>query len=188
MHYSGGRYPVPARSRPCQCGQVLAGTTADALPVIKSKAVVDLLKKYKVLSKRETVSRYEVYAEQYIMTIEVETKLMLNIARTMIFPAAIRYQGELATSLAGLKAVGIDTDADTLTHVTRMIADLQGAIKTLSEVSAADHKSPEAGCNHCRDAIIPAMEALRAVVDELEGVVADEHWPLPTYQEMLFIR
>jgi glutamine synthetase len=122
------------------------------------------------------------------MTIAVETKLMLNIARTMVFPAAIRYQGELATSLTGLQEVGIETDADTLTYVTQLIANLQGAIKGLAEVAEAPHSSPEAGCNHCRDATIPAMEALRAVVDELEGVVADEHWPLPTYQEMLFIR
>ena len=61
---------------------------------------IALFEKYNVLSPRETESRYEVYAEQYVMSINVESNLMLEIGKTMIFPAAIRYQGELATSLA----------------------------------------------------------------------------------------
>jgi glutamine synthetase len=164
-------------------------TTADALPAIKSPEVVALFEKYAVLTPRETHSRYEVYAEQYVKSINVESNLMLEIARTMIFPAAIRYQGELATSLAQLKAVGITTDADTLTYITGLIAELQSAIKVLAEKKdAADHSSPEAACFACKDEIIPAMVALRKVVDELETIVADDHWPLPTYQEMLFIK
>ncbi|MBI1319227.1 MAG: glutamine synthetase type III [Candidatus Hydrogenedens sp.] len=164
-------------------------TTADALPAIKSQDVVDLFEKYNVLSARETHSRYEVYAEQYVKSINVESNLMLEIARTMIFPAAIRYQGELATSLAQLKAVGINTDADTLTYITGLIATLQGAIKALSEKKeGAEHGDPENACLYCKNEIIPAMASLRAVVDELETVVADDQWPLPTYQEMLFIK
>jgi len=163
-------------------------TAADALPAINDQAVKDLLEKYNVLSARETESRYHVYAEQYVMTINVESKLMLEIAKTIIFPAAIRYQGELADSLASLKAVGIETDADTLQHITKLIAALQGAIKALEAARDVEQEGPEAECNWCRDGIIPAMEALRAVADDLEGVVADDLWPLPTYQEILFIK
>ena len=164
-------------------------TTPCATPFMKTPEVVNIFAKYNVLSERETLSRYEVYAEQYLKTINVETNLMLEISRTMIFPAAIRYQSELATSLANLKAVGIETDADTLTYLTRLIAKLQAAIKDLAEKkAAADHSDFEAASNECRDVIIPSMTALRAVVDELETVVADDHWPLPTYQEMLFMK
>jgi glutamine synthetase len=163
-------------------------TTADALPVLKQKDVVELLDKYSVLSPRETESRYEVYAEQYLMTINVESNLMVEMSRTMIFPAAIRYQSELATSLSNLKQVGIETDADTLTYLTGLIATLQGAIAKLIEVKGGQPEDPEAACNWCRDEIIPAMEALREVCDELEGIVADDLWPLPTYQEMLFVK
>lgn len=163
-------------------------TSADALPVIKSKKVIDLFEKYGVLTERETLSRYDVYAEQYIMSITVECRLMLEIAKTMVFPAAIRYQSELATSLANLKQVGIETDADTLTYLTKLIANLQAAIKELAEVSSHPHGSPEETCNFCRDSIVPAMVKLRGIVDELETIVADDLWPLPTYQEMLFIK
>jgi glutamine synthetase len=163
-------------------------TSADALPVIKSAPVIDLLKKYQILSKRETISRYEVYAEQYIKSINLESRLMVKMANAHVFPAAIRYQGELAVSLANLKAVGIETDADTLTYLTRLIADLQGRIKDLEAARAKHAKSLEAECAWCRDGILPAMSALRETVDKLEMIVADDHWPLPTYMEMLFIR
>ncbi len=163
-------------------------TTADALPVLKSDEVIALLEKYSVLSKRETTSRYHVYTEQYVMTINVESNLMVEIAKTMIFPAAIRYQGELATSLANLKLVGIDTDADTLTYITELIADLQGCIKALEDAKAATPEDEEEACRFCCDSVLPAMVKLRAVVDKLEAIVADDLWPLPTYQEMLFVK
>ena len=163
-------------------------TAADALPVIKSDEVIDLLKKYHILNRRETISRYEVYAEQYVKTINVESNLMLKMARTMIFPAAIRYQGELAVSLANLKSVGIETDADTLTYLTGLIAELQGRMKDLEAARAKHLKTPEAECNWCRDGILPAMSALRETADKVEAIVADDHWPLPSYMEMLFMR
>ncbi|MFM1919612.1 MAG: Glutamine synthetase [Candidatus Hydrogenedentota bacterium] len=163
-------------------------TCADALPVIKAPETVALFQKYGVLSERETLSRYEVYAEQYIKTINVECRIMLEIAKTQIFPAAIRYQSELAVSLANLKQVGINTDADTLSYLTKLIADLQGAIKKLDGLFAHPHGEMEETCKYYSGTLFPAMNELRAIVDELETIVADDHWPLPTYQEMLFIK
>ncbi|MDZ4857670.1 MAG: glutamine synthetase III [Candidatus Hydrogenedentes bacterium] len=160
----------------------------DALPVIKSEEVIALFEKYKVLSRRETESRYEVYAEQYVKTIKVEANLMLEIAKTMIFPAAIRYQSELAISLANLNAVGIKADAETLTYVTTLVANLHATIRALDEKRKAVPAEAHHACDYCRDSVIPAMQGLRAVVDELEGIIADDLWPLPTYQEMLFIK
>jgi glutamine synthetase len=163
-------------------------TCADALPEIKSPQTIALFEKYGVLSERETLSRYEVYAEVYIKTLNTECRLMLEIAKTQIFPAAIRYQSELAVSLANLKQVGIETDSDTLTYLTKLIADLQGAIKEVEKLFGHPHGEPEETCQYYAQTLIPSMNKLRAVVDELETIVADDHWPLPTYQEMLFIK
>jgi glutamine synthetase len=165
-------------------------TTADALPYIKDKASIDLFKKYKILSKREVESRYEVYAEQYVASVNVESNLVVEIARTVILPAAIRYQSELATSLANLKAIGIDPDHDTISKVTELIAGLQDATNDLDELKEKEEsaKSMAKHCDMCRDEILPKMLEVRGYIDELEGVVADDLWPLPTYQEMLFIK
>ncbi len=162
--------------------------TPDALPVLKDKAVIDLFSKYKVLSKREVESRYEVYSEQYVKTSKLEANLVLEIARTLIFPAAIRYQSELATSLANLKAVGIEPDHNTLNVVTGLIKNLQDSVNDLIELLGEHASSIAAECKHMREKVLPKMLEVRSHADQLEGLVADDLWPLPTYQEMLFIK
>ncbi len=165
-------------------------TTADALPVLKEKTVEELFDRYAVLTPRELHSRYEVYAEQYIGKINVESNLVIKMVKTMIFPAAIRYQGELATSLANLKEVGIEPDHKTIKRVTELIASLQDATEHLVELKAKEDEfdDVEAHCYFCKDEVLPKMLEVREYVDELEGLVADDLWPLPTYQEMLFIK
>jgi glutamine synthetase len=162
--------------------------TPDALPVLKDKAVVDLFGKYKVLSKREIDSRYEVYAEQYVKTSKLEANLVVEMAKTLIFPAAIRYQSELATSLANLKAVGVEPDHDTLNVVTDLIKQLQDSLADLIEAKEKHVSSLQAECELMRDKVLPKMLEVRGYADALEGVVADDLWPLPTYQEMLFVK
>ncbi|MCA9138351.1 MAG: glutamine synthetase III [Planctomycetales bacterium] len=164
-------------------------TTADALPLLVSQSAAEMFSKYGVLSERELHSRLETYQEQYCMTVGVEANLALNIARTMIFPAAIRYQNELASTCANLKAVGYEFDTDTLDCMTSLVKSLQDGIATLEHAIADDSAgTPDEQCRHCCDVILPSMLTLRQTVDKLEEIIADDIWPLPTYQEMLFIK
>ncbi len=164
-------------------------TTVDALPMLGKPEVVALFEKYKVLSPRETQSRLDIYLEQYCKTINVESKLIIEMAKTMIFPAAIRYQSELAVTCANLKAVGYTFDTNTLDKVTALVKSLQDNIAAL-EKTMQHHGSDGvlAEAKHYCHEVLPAMSAVRKVADELEGIVADDLWPLPTYQEMLFIK
>jgi len=164
-------------------------TTVDALPVLKTKEVKELFTKYEVLSERELASRHEIYLEQYVMSITVELNLTIKMAKTSIFPAAIRYQSELVSNCANLKMLGYDFDTLTLDHITDLVKTLQDSIGEL-ELAATECESDDmvAEANHCCNVILPLMNKVRAVADELEGVVADDLWPLPTYQEMLFIK
>ena len=159
-------------------------TTADALPALLEGPVKEMFAKYSVLSERELESRYETYVEQYCMTVRVEANLTKKIARTAIFPAAIRYQNELASTCANLKAVGYEFDTKTLDKVTALVASLQDSIDALAEASADDCED----YRKCCDVVLPAMLKVRGYADELEAIVADDIWPLPTYQEMLFIK
>lgn len=164
-------------------------TTVDALPVLESKEVKELFTKYEVLSERELASRLETYLEQYCMSINVESNLTIKMARTMIFPAAIRYQGELVSNCASLKMLDYEFDTNTLDRVTELVKTLQDSIGEL-EVAAAEGESDDllSEASHCCNVILPLMNKVRATADELEGLVADDLWPLPTYQEMLFIK
>src|SRR5207244_56229 len=80
-------------------------TSVEAIPVINSEQVVKLFEKYGVLSRRELDSRTDIYLEQYCKAINVESLLMIEIAKTMIYPAAVRYQGELAATAVNVKSL-----------------------------------------------------------------------------------
>jgi glutamine synthetase len=162
-------------------------TTLDALPALIAPESIELFEKYGVFSERELHSRYEVRLEQYALTICVEAKLALEIGSTVILPAALRYQTELAQNVATLKAAGVEPDTSLLELVSDPIAALTKALAGLRAGLAAHMDSTSDEAFHARDALLPAMEAVRAAADMLESVVADDLWPLPTYQEMLFI-
>ncbi|QDU48466.1 Glutamine synthetase [Gimesia panareensis] len=164
-------------------------TTVDALPILQTEEVKELFTKYSVLSERELESRLETYLEQYVMSIKVEYNLTLKMAKTMIFPAVIRYQGELVSNCASLKMLDYDFDTKTLDKVTSLVKALQDSIGEL-ETAGAENGSEDllAEANYYCHTILPLMNKVREYADELEGIVADDLWPLPTYQEMLFIK
>lgn len=117
-----------------------------------------------------------------------EARTAIEMAKTIIFPAALRYQGELAATCATLKAVGYTFDTDTLDKVTALVKDLQDGIVTLEKALAGGHgHSKIEHAKHLCEAVLPAMDAVRKTADTIEGIIADDLWPLATYQEMLFI-
>ncbi|MGO9114504.1 MAG: glutamine synthetase III [Thermoguttaceae bacterium] len=187
--FNGDNYTEAWHKEAAKRGLPNLKTTVDALPVLGTPEVIELFEKYNVLSKRETESRLDIYLEQYVKTINVEAKLTVEMAKTMIFPAAIRYQGELAVTCANLKAVGYTFDTDTLDQVTALVKDLQDATAALEKI-AAHHGGGSLleEATYYSTKVVPAMSAVRKAADELEAIVADDHWPLPTYQEMLFIK
>jgi glutamine synthetase len=169
-------------------------STTDSVPSLISKEAIELFGKYKVLNERELHSRYEIYLENYKKTVNIEAQLTASMAKTMILPAAIRYQGEIAHSLAAAKAAGINVGSlgeqeQLLSDLSKTISDLQKKVAAL--VHATEHAADGdalAHAKHSKETIIPAMTAVRSLADKLETVVADDLWPLPTYREMLFIK
>jgi glutamine synthetase len=164
--------------------------TVEALPALISKKSIAVFEKYGVLSEREAHSRYDIYMERYCKDINTESQAALSIAKTMILPAAYRYQGELATTAAALKtALGGNVDLGTLKTVTQLVSELEKTTASLE--STTNHQGNGdlmAEAKHFQNDVIPAMKAVREVADKLEGIVADDLWPLPTYREMLFIK
>jgi glutamine synthetase len=165
--------------------------TVEALPIIIRKDSVDLFAKYRVYSERELQSRYTILSEHYVKTVHIEGQLTSMMARTMILPAALRYQGEVAGTVNATSAAGVDNHSqqDLLKTLTAVITDFQVATAKLDKALAHHAEGdPFAHAKHARDAILPAMMAVRTLGDKLETIVADDLWPLPTYREMLFIK
>ncbi|MCW2649896.1 MAG: glnA 3 [Mycobacterium sp.] len=163
-------------------------TTLDALPELIKPETLALFEKYHVFSEQEMHSRYEVGLEQYALTISVEAKLTLELGSTVILPAAMRYQTEVAQNIATLKAAGMEPSTTLLTQVSAPIAELTSGLadlrKALEDPTAS---TAVAESERARDALLPAIQNVRVAADTLEGIVADDLWPLPTYQEMLYI-
>jgi glutamine synthetase len=162
--------------------------TPEALPVLTSKDVVDLFTKYNVLSEAELKSRQEIYLEQYVKTVATEANLVIRMARTVIFPAAMRYQGQLAETCANMKVIGHDFKMTTLEDVTTKLRSMQTEVDKLEKLLAHEGGDTLKHAKYMCDKVLPAMLAVRGYADALESVVADDLWPLPSYQEMLFIR
>jgi glutamine synthetase len=164
-------------------------TAADALPVLTEPYIEELFSKTGVLTPVELASRYEVYAEQYILSIEVEAKLVVSMAKTLIYPAAVRYLSELSSTISKLKDLGIEFDATYAQSISKQAQLMMQSVNALSEaLTVHDFASPKDHMQFCAKKIRPLMDEIRQYADALEGEIAQDLWPLPTYQEMLFIK
>jgi glutamine synthetase len=179
--FGGDNYSDDWHAEAASRGLLNLRTTADALPYLVSDDTETVFSNYGVLSQRELESRYEVMLEQYVTTLNIEGETVAAIAKTMLLPAAARHLALLKG--AGLGELASETEA--------LISSLLDAIRGL-EVANLEENQPQGdaqkAADYTRDTTIPAMNAVRQAADALEGVVADDLWPLPKYSEILFVK
>ena len=157
-------------------------STVDALPALTTAKAKKVFSHFGVLSERELASRVEIIWERYVKVSNIEANCALDMAKTMILPAAVKYLGELAG--AG-KSKGVTAVADKVAALADQLVD---AIHALEHAQHAAHEasSVHAEAKAFHDEVIPAQNAVREAADELETLVSDELWPLPKYREILF--
>ena len=156
-------------------------TTPDALPeVLAEETSIAAFENYHVLSKRELESRYDVWLEQYAIRANIEAEETFSIAQTMILPAALRQLALISTRPAS--RAWRERFASWSTSWSPRSVSLKAA-----NAYPADLEGLELAV-HARDRQLAAMTAVREAADKMEKVVADDFWPLPKYEEMLFIK
>lgn len=164
-------------------------TTADALPALREASVRELFSSTGVLSPVELESRFKVYAEQYILAIELEAKLMIDIAKTTIYPAALTYLTDLSVANASLADLDISLDTSIAKIIAAEANAMMAAVAKLSTaIATEDFDSIEVHMQFIAKDVRGLMDEVRLHADTLETEVADELWPLPKYSEMLFIK
>jgi glutamine synthetase len=189
--FNGDNYTEEWHAEAAKRGLPNIKNTVDCLPVVLKKETIELLTKYKVYTEKELQSRYNILAENYIKTVTIEGNMTSFIAKTMILPAALRYQKQIADTVAATKAAGTEPadEAKFLGHYMTMVTDLH---KAADKLDKALHHHAEGDilshAKHARDSVLASMSEVRKTADKLETVVADDLWPLPTYREMLFIK
>ncbi len=158
-------------------------TTVDALPALSTAKAKSIFAKFGVLSERELAARVEIGWERYVKVGNIEASAALDIARTMILPAAVRHLGMLYAVGPASRAVAAMCD-----RVGSMVDKLSDSIDELEHAVHVAHKAHDVR-DEARafvNDVIPAQTRLREIADELEAVVADDLWPLPKYRELLF--
>jgi glutamine synthetase len=182
--FSGDNYSEDWHSEAEQRGLANLAQSPDALPWLVDPSTVEVFSKYEVLSERELESRYEVFVEQYVTTVNIEGETAASIARTMLLPATVQW----------LAALGEAGDG---AGVTRLKDELSGLVDEFVEaifaLEAANRDHPEDGepldeAKYVQTTVVPAMQAVRDVADKLERIVPDDLWPLPKYSEILFVK
>jgi glutamine synthetase len=158
-------------------------TTVDALPALSTAKAKSVFSKFGVLSERELAARVEIGWERYVKVGNIEASTALDIARTMILPAAIRHLGTLYGVAPASRAV-----SGMCERVAALVDGLSDAIDELASAVHAAHESRDVR-DEARvfvNGVIPAQNKLREIADEIETIVADDLWPLPKYRELLF--
>ncbi|MDR1011377.1 MAG: glutamine synthetase III [Opitutaceae bacterium] len=162
----------------------------DAAACMVAPDTVECFERMKVLTRRELESRREIALEQYCKAMNVESRIVVEMVNTKFIPTALRYQTELAGNAAALKSVGATPDLRLLERVTKLLSDLQAEVEKLMNIRGWHATVPDklAEAKHyCHD-VLPLLGSIRQIVDALETVCPDDTWPVPTYEEMLFIK
>lgn len=167
-------------------------TMVDATESLIAPDTVQMFENQNVLSRTELESRAEIHYEAYAKTINIEAKAMIDMATKQYIPAVIKYTTSLADSINSIRQACAEADVTVQTSILKtcssLLADARESLIALREINekADTVDEAKAKAEYYRDQVFPAMEALRAPIDELEMLVDKEDWPVPSYGDMLF--
>ena len=164
----------------------------EAIPCLTREESIRVFERHEVLNRTELASRAEIHYESYAKAINIEAKTMIEMASKLYIPAVIKYVKHLADSLIAVKSAVPDADTsvqeELLKKTSALLSSAQKALNTLKEkdAQAARKEQGSEQANYFHKEVVPAMEALRAPIDELEMLVDKALWPVPTYGDLLF--
>ncbi len=164
----------------------------EAIPYLVTDKTVKVFERQNVLTKAELESRAEINYETYSKTINIEAKTMIDMAGKQYIPAIIKYVTNLANSVNSVTSAcaSADTSVQTelLTKCSALLTEAQKALLNLENVTAkaATKAEGQEQAVYFRKVVFPAMDALRSPIDELEMIVDQDFWPVPTYSDLLF--
>ena len=182
----GEDWPIEAEKR----GLLNLKSTVDAIPCVTAPKNIALFEKFGVYSEIELHSRQEILLENYSKVINIEALTAVDMAKTEILPAVMKFGKDIADIAASKKAIGIEPTVEL--GIAKKVNDLTAALSekayALSDavVKAQGVSDAEAQARCYHDEVFAEMQSLRAVADELETIVGEEYWPYPTYDELLF--
>ena len=168
------------------------GNTVDALPAYIAEKNIAMFSRHGVLTRDELEARYNIHLENYCKVMTIEGNTLLDMARRQIMPAVSKYSDELATALFHKQNCGIPLSVKMEEATLRKVSDLSGKLYDACEaLERAISKAPamdggiKAACYY-RDQVDARRQKASALINQLEVITGAQHWPLPTYADILF--
>ena len=173
-------------------------STAEAMQAFLSKKTTELFERHQVMNKKELEARYEIKLEKYIKKLQIESRVMGDLAINHILPTAIQYQNRLIENARGLKEV-LDSKSfvklsknqlNSIKEISDHISTIKMEVEQMVEARRVANKIKGIYDQAIayRDISNSNFDTIRYHVDKLELLVDDEIWPLPKYRELLFIK
>ena len=190
--FNGNGYADEWQEEAARRGLANHRTTADALPCLVAPESIELFETFGVLTETEVRSRYEVKLEKYNKLMNIEARTMKRMVRRAYLPAINSYAAEVARNITAIRAASptapVDQQEELLRRLTEGVREIDAHLRALGKrhhetLEIADEQKKADTYAH---EIVPIMDKLRAAVDGLEVLVDRDHWPVPTYNDLLF--
>jgi glutamine synthetase len=171
-------------------------TTPQALDAYIAKKSFHLFESNEIYTHSELEARHEIMLEAYIKKVQIEARVIGELATTVILPSAVKYQNILLTNIKGLKDAGLPESAyanqmnilkKVSEHIGKMSSGVEHMIEERKKVNALSG-TREKAIGYCENIKGKYFDQIRYSVDKLEILVDDSCWTLPKYREMLFLR
>ena len=193
IRFEGDGYSEEWEKEAAKRGLSNKKSTPEALDIYHDKKTADLFNKHGVLNPKELHARHEIMLENYIKKVQIESRVMGDLALNHIIPTASQYQNKLIENANGLKGLGLDNKAaiETIKEISKHLESLKLNVHAMIEERKRLNKVEDVAerakgySSAVKDAF---FEKIRYAVDKLELLVDDEFWPLVKYREMLFIK
>lgn len=189
--FNGDGYSAEWEAEAVRRGLANHKNTVDAMKCLKEEKNIEMLDRQGVYSRIELASRYEILLDNYNKAIQVEALTASKMARNEIYPAALAYLKELASTALKVKQTGVDNGflVDDVKVLSELISDMKIKMENLdTEIIRAQACDADIMDQSIiwRDGVFAAMNALRETVDIIETKVDEKYWPMPTYMDLLF--
>lgn len=189
--FNGDGYSSKWQEEAARRGLVNAKNTVESVKVLKNKQQTAIFSEMGVYSEVELESRYDILLHNYNVTIQVEANTALRMVKTQIYPAGVKYLGEISKDIANAKAAGIEADflAKDIQAISNILSNIRTKVSILEEAVKLAQSSQkdlyEISCIY-RDQVRQAIEDLRYSIDLLEENMDEAYWPIPTYIDLMF--
>ncbi len=170
-------------------------TTPPALKAYNSPKAKEVFVGNGIFNEREMEARTEIYFEEYVKKVQIESRVIGDLALNHIIPTAIRYQNRLIENVKGLKELGLGEESykaslDTIREISERLTVIKTKVDEMVEERkvANNLEHSDAKATHYCEKVKPYFDTIRYHVDKLELLVDDEDWPLAKYRELLFLK